>query len=68
MSHQRGASWIRENGVDRNLGNHGAERRVSNNTPKDVLELEMEEAEVEVVLVEMSKSNPDIHIDGKRQA
>ena len=68
MSHQRGASWISENGVDRNLGNHGAERRVSNNKLKDVLELEMEEAEVEVVLVEMSKSNPDIHIDGKRQA
>ena len=60
--------WIRENGVDRNLGSYGAERRVSNDKLKDVLELKMEDAEEDkVILVKRSKSNPDV-LMGKRQA
>ena len=67
VSHPRGASWIKENGVDRNLGSYGAEMRVNNNKLKDVQEFEMADSEEdEVVLVERSKSNPDVLMETRQ--
>jgi hypothetical protein len=62
LNHAKGASWIRQHGVDRNLAGTGAERRVTNNRLKGALTHSSDSDDEDIVHVVCSHSNRNVLI------
>ena len=66
LNHPKGAAWIYQHGQDRNLAGMGAERRVTNNRLKGVVEDvdddDIEASDDDVLHVERSASNRNVYV------